>query len=253
MGGVALVAPGGLLLALPLAYWLLTRFILARGRPGEARRWVALRLRPLQGAALAWTLLAVPLLLVLSWALSAVYTGLVPVPPDSFHPFASLDDTPLQRLSIVVMAVSIAPLLEELVFRGLLQYRLERRHGPVRGIALASLLFAVIHLIPWILPLHFALGAFFGWMVYATRSIWAGVILHTANNAAAVLSLREPAPPTLGPTVWAAGPTPEWWTALAVLGLATLAAVWLGRRAREAGHGPAIDAAAHPGALAPQP
>src|SRR5690606_6526057 len=38
------------------------------GEPGAARRWAALRLRPLRGEALTWTIAAIPVVLVLAWA-----------------------------------------------------------------------------------------------------------------------------------------------------------------------------------------
>lgn len=218
----------GLILLLTAAFaW---GFLLRGGRPG--RRAIELRIRPLRGPALRWTLVAVPLFLLFNWSLGELYIRLVPVPPATFNPFAGLMDDPISRLTITVMAVAIAPLLEELVFRGAIQRSLERRWGAARGLLATSLVFATIHFLPWVFPLHFFLGLAFGWAVYATRSIWSGVILHAANNTAAVLGLQlqadEPTEPV--PTLWTTGITVDWWQALAA---AAVTGVLLAAVARE--------------------
>src|SRR5690606_8405476 len=156
-----------------------------------------LRLRPLHGAALTWTLVAIPVLLVLSWALGDVYTRLVPVPPESLNPFEALLSESDGRLLITVFAVGIAPIVEEFTFRGLVQRGHDRRYGAATGIILAAAMFALVLLLPWVFPLHFFLGAAFGFAVWAPRSIWTGVLLHTANNTAAMIGFavsgEEPA------------------------------------------------------------
>jgi len=210
-------------------------YVLRAGRPGERRRWATLRLRPLSPEGVWATLAAVPVLFVLSWALGEVWMRLVPVPPESLVPFRQLTSTPLGSLAVTLFAVAIAPILEEFVFRGLVQHPLERRWGPAPAIALTALVFALGHMLPWVLPLHLLLGLTFGYAVYATRSVWAGVILHAANNSLAALGLDSETP-QVPPTVWKTGPTSALWTALLVLVLASVAAVWVARRLWRAGH-----------------
>lgn len=215
---LAALLPGALLFG-----WFLRGYVLRAGRAGEARRRAELRLRPLGRAALRATLAAVPVLIALSWAVGEVWTRLVPVPPDTLRPFETLTRTPEGRLVVTLFAVAAAPLLEELVFRGLVQGRLERRWGPAPAIALTSVVFALFHALPWVLPIHIVLGLAFGWAVYATRSVWAGVVLHAANNSLAALGMGG-APPRLPPTVWRAGVDADFLTALAVLAASSLLA-----------------------------
>jgi membrane protease YdiL (CAAX protease family) len=223
-------------LALTLAFygWLLWWLVL-RGRAPE-RRWATLRLRELNPGAVRWTLACVPVLLMLSWALGEVYIRIVPVPSTSFNPFALLMGTPHGRLLVTVQAVGIAPVLEEFFFRGFIQHALERRWGAQNGIIAAAALFGVSHMLPWVFPLHFFLGLAFGYAVYATRSIWSGVILHAANNAVAVAGLglqgEEPSPT---PTLWDAGPDAALWVSLAMLVGAGILAVWAAQKLRNAG------------------
>ncbi|MDP9348696.1 MAG: CPBP family intramembrane metalloprotease [Gemmatimonadota bacterium] len=205
-------------------------YVLPRGRS-------SLRLGPLTEDALRATLTAVPVLLVLTWALSAVWTQLIPIPPESLRPFERITRTSGGRLALSLLALASAPLLEELVFRGMVQRPLERRLGPGRGITLTAALFALFHFLPWLLPVHFLLGLAFGYAVWATRSIWAGVILHAANNTAAML-LMGTEPPEAVPTVWETGVTPEFRAAVVILALASGAAVWVARRLRRSGGRP---------------
>ena len=236
--GISVLLASAAVLGLPLYWvlpagallfaWFLSGYVLRSGRPGEARRRAVLRLRPLSGGALWATLCAIPVVLALSLALGEVWTRLVPVPPDTFQPFRTLTGMPSGRLVVTLFALVSAPILEELVFRGLVQRPLERRWGPAPAIAFAAVVFAVFHGLLWVLPIHVFLGLSFGYAVYATRSIWAGVILHAGNNAFAALSLGSEGP-TLPPTIWQTGVTLELWNALAMLGVSSLAAVWVGR------------------------
>ena len=224
----------GLAVILALYAWILWRVVYA----GEApeRRWAAMRLRPLTGAALGWTAAAVPVLLLLSWALGEVYIRLVPVPPDSFNPFGPIMEGSQGRLVLTVFAVGIAPVLEEFFFRGLIQRGLERRFGTGPGIAGAAAIFAFIDVLPWVFPLHVVLGLAFGYAVYATRSIWTGVILHAANNAVAMAGIGfggEEAEST--PTLWQEGAGQEWWISLALLTVTALVAFRIARGMRNAG------------------
>ncbi|MEX2570134.1 MAG: CPBP family intramembrane glutamic endopeptidase [Gemmatimonadota bacterium] len=225
---------------LPIALVLSAAFLwgyLLRPRAGSspARRWATLRLRPLRGDALRWTLLAVPVLLLLSWTLGDVYTRLVAVPPESLNPFEPIMRSPLGRLTLSIFAIAVAPVIEEFLFRGLIQRELERRRGITRGIAIAAALFAMVHLLPWVFPLHFFLGVAFGFAVYATRSIWSAVILHAANNAAAMMGVVFASEVDNVATVWEIGVTVDLvWSATLLLAAIFLAA-WIARKLLEAG------------------
>jgi membrane protease YdiL (CAAX protease family) len=228
---ISLLPPlGALLVLVPFALWYVDALIVRGHDPSQRRRWAMLRLRPLRGEALRWTLVGIPVFAALSWSMGQVYVQLVPVPPEVLNPFEFLTDRPDGRLALTVFAVAFAPIVEELVFRGLLQRPLERRWGAGIGIALAAFAFAAIHLLPWVMPLHFALGLLFGAAVYAARSIWAGVILHAANNSLAVLGFQAAAEYDPIQTVWQSGVTLQFTAALAVLALSAAATLAVGRR-----------------------
>lgn len=214
-------------------------YLLRSPKERKGDRWDMLRLRPLEGPALVWTLASVPLLLALSWSLAQVYVGLVPVPPEAFNPFGDLLGSMEGRLVIILLAVGMAPVIEELFFRGLIQVPLERKYDPARGLLFASALFAAVHFLPWVFPIHLFLGIVFGFVVWATRSIWSGVLLHAANNGVAVIALVAPGAEEVTPTIWAGGPSAEWWVALGVLAGTAALCRPVAYRLLEAGRGAA--------------
>ena len=80
----------------------------------------------------------------------------------------------------------LAPLVEEVVFRGAILRTLLRAFGSHwAAITVSALLFAVVHLNPAQMPHAFLMGLLLGWMYYRTGSILPGVVLHWVNNTVA--------------------------------------------------------------------
>jgi membrane protease YdiL (CAAX protease family) len=238
LGSAVLFLPPlvGAAVGLALALLLVYGYLLRPEDGSHTRRWATLRLRPIHPESRHWTAAAVPTFLLLAWAVGEVYTRLVPIPPESLTPFEAITRTPEGRLAIAVLAIGIAPIVEEFVFRGLIQRTIERRLGTAWGIVGGAALFALVHLLPWVFPLHFFLGLVFGFVVFATRSIWAGVVLHAANNTAAMVGLGvQTEQHEIAPTLWETGATPDLWAALSTLGVTALLSLWLGRRLWETG------------------
>ncbi len=99
-------------------------------------------------------------------------------------------------LWIAITVIVMAPLLEELLFRVLLQGSLEREVSPRWAILLTAAAFACIHpAVDWA-PL-FPLALILGYVYYRRRSFLSVVVLHGLFNAVnllnAVWSLQSPA------------------------------------------------------------
>ena len=89
------------------------------------------------------------------------------------------------RLGYVVIGL-LAPLVEELVFRGaILRSLLRWHHNHWVAIVISALLFALTHVNPAQMPHAFLIGMLLGWMYYRTDSIIPGVVYHWANNSVA--------------------------------------------------------------------
>jgi membrane protease YdiL (CAAX protease family) len=215
-----------------LGVWIVRGYLL--GGRGGARRRALIRPRALSRPVLRWTLVAIPVMIFASWSLGEVWFHLVPVPPDSIQPFDFLTGNLTGKITLAILAVAFAPVIEEFFFRGLLQSTIAKYNGPAAGILLSATAFAAAHFLPWIFPIHFFLGAAFGYAVYVTRSIWPGVILHAANNLAALAGLVESDTPSITPTIWQTGLTRDWWLAVVAFALAIFLLVYTGRRLRDA-------------------
>jgi len=95
-----------------------------------------------------------------------------------------------RRADVLVMgalAVTLAPLCEELVFRGFLQPLLVRSLGAVPGVLLAAIPFGLLHFHEYGNSWRHALiltmaGAAFGWMRQVTGSTKAAALMHAAYN-----------------------------------------------------------------------
>ena len=89
-------------------------------------------------------------------------------------------------LSITIMA----PLVEELLFRGAIQgYLHQKGMKPLHAILIASAIFGIVHMNPIQIPFAFAIGTIFGWLYYRTGSLVPGIVGHFINNSIACIQM----------------------------------------------------------------
>lgn len=103
-------------------------------------------------------------------------------------------DIPLMlRVPLALLVVSIGPLVEELLFRGVLLSSFSRYLGNGWAMVLTAVVFACVHLpdlsfLWYALPNLALLGLVLGWLRIHSGSIWPAVIAHGMNNLLAVVS-----------------------------------------------------------------
>ena len=94
----------------------------------------------------------------------------------------------VEALVVVLYGVSLAPLVEEALFRSALLLPLTRRIGARAGIGLTGVLFGLMHLSdPQAVPPLIVLGVGLGALRLASGSLWPPLVLHISNNLIAVL------------------------------------------------------------------
>lgn len=81
-----------------------------------------------------------------------------------------------------LLFVVIAPLMEELIFRGVMLDGLLRRYRPVTAILVSSVIFGLAHLNPWQFVTAFVLGCFMGWVYLRSGSLAGCVLIHMSAN-----------------------------------------------------------------------
>lgn len=93
----------------------------------------------------------------------------------------------------------VAPIAEEIFFRGLVQRSLVGRLGPVGGVALASFLFGAFHIDPPQALGAGVLGTILGVVTWRTKSLVPAMVAHAFNNALALTASRyaEGGPPEI--------------------------------------------------------
>ena len=123
--------------------------------------------------------------IALNMGLIAPIISLIPMPEFVKEIFAGLlgEYSVYKFLTIVVAA----PVLEELICRGIILDGLLKKYSPIKSILISSVIFGLAHMNPWQFIGAFSLGIFIGWIYYKTKSISFAIIIHAANNLGAFL------------------------------------------------------------------
>ena len=90
-----------------------------------------------------------------------------------------------QGLWMFIALVIAAPVLEELIFRGIMLDGLLRIYSPTKAVIVSSLLFGLIHLNPAQFVGGALVGGFMGWVYVHTRSVMATILIHASFNLTA--------------------------------------------------------------------
>ncbi len=99
-------------------------------------------------------------------------------------------DPPTLPVVILLLAgVVVAPIVEELIFRGFLMRQLTELVGPVGGVVMSSVIFGAVHLgsIPLVLVVpYMMLGGVLGAVAWYADSLRPAMAIHTTQNALAM-------------------------------------------------------------------
>ena len=97
-------------------------------------------------------------------------------------------DSTLGYVFLFLAVVIVAPIGEEIVFRGFLQKFLEKHwEDTTKAVLVTSLFFAMIHFNPfWAIQIYL-LGVILGFLSWKTKSVVPSILLHIANNGSAFI------------------------------------------------------------------
>jgi len=95
---------------------------------------------------------------------------------------------------LAIAALGVVPALcEEMFFRGLMLNAYERRLKWAPAVVVVGVMFALYHILLITIPSIIILGIMITFVVYRTRSIWAGVLYHFVHNFLSVcLAYAQP-------------------------------------------------------------
>lgn len=129
-------------------------------------------------------LVATVLALGLAWAWMQLIHRAFPNQPED--PLDSLRQNLGVPAALLVVAATPA-VLEEIIFRGLLQGRLMALLGVGQGLLVTAAAFAICHTAPPVLLVHISLGLYLGWLRHRSDSLLPGMLMHFLYNGTLVL------------------------------------------------------------------
>ena len=171
----------GLIYNLAIAGLFVWWFVLRGGPEADYRRATFRLNAPPTQALRRLPFVAIALVLIV-FASLVVVPKVIPFPADKGDPLEAYLQLPFGLITVLSLASIVVPLVEEFLFRGWVQSRLERKLSPALAIVIAATIFGVVHFQVFGLPVRIIFGMTAGYYAWATRSIWPGVLLHAVYN-----------------------------------------------------------------------
>jgi membrane protease YdiL (CAAX protease family) len=132
---------------------------------------------------------AVPALMGVMFAWAVILKSLGQEPKS--QPVVQLLSEPQPAVLFVAsaaLAIGVAPILEEIIFRGFLMNTLVNRVGPVTGIVGSAAFFGALHGWPACVPIFFV-GLLLGLVYWKTGSLWVNIGCHAAFNTVSLVGI----------------------------------------------------------------
>ncbi len=97
--------------------------------------------------------------------------------------------TPTDLVLLLILVAVIAPIAEELLFRGMLYPVLRRSGGVTLAIILSALLFGLAHVVPVLIPGLFFVGLILAWVRERSGSVIPGMLIHALQNGIIIIAI----------------------------------------------------------------
>ena len=88
-----------------------------------------------------------------------------------------------------VVGAVIAPIVEELFFRGFLFQGFRQKYGWLPALLLSSAIFGAAHLDPVSLIPTFLLGCVLAYIYHQSNSVWPGIVFHAVINTLSLIAV----------------------------------------------------------------
>lgn len=130
-------------------------------------------------------LLLIPALILLNWTLLSVLVSLFPLSRQEQSMFEQMASNSVA--SIVTMCI-LAPVLEEMLFRGIILRSFLLQYSRANAIFGSAVLFGLAHLNIYQFVVGLLVGIFLAWLYERARSLWPCILCHAAYNSAVALN-----------------------------------------------------------------
>ncbi len=129
--------------------------------------------------------------IILLGTIVVLATGIVIEPLLETFPNKYIDQLSAQMGAggwMMVTSIVVAPVMEETLFRGIVQHSLTRKYGAWRGLLIASAVFGIVHFNPQQVVNAFMVGLILGYIYYRTEALLPVILIHCINNAISYFS-----------------------------------------------------------------
>jgi uncharacterized protein len=145
-------------------------------------------LRPFKSSAFGWIFVALVTYLILT----SIYTVLVDPPSEQLPSgLENADQNLLVAIATGMLLIVVAPLAEEIFFRGFLYQAFRNSFGVLPGALLSAVIFGAIHFEFFKLVQLAILGVILALLFEKTQSLWSPIMLHALNNSLAFAYLMS--------------------------------------------------------------
>ena len=123
-------------------------------------------------------------------------TSLIPISGPVFGEWYKIFSEQMESISddtftVFLLVSFFAPIIEEILFRGIIQKGLINKGvKPQTAIIVSALVFGLVHFNPWQFIGAFLLGLILGVVYFKTKSLLMPILLHFFNNTIAVILLK---------------------------------------------------------------
>ncbi len=114
---------------------------------------------------------------------------MIPAPVWFWEMFNKIFDSDYGWWGAFFKVAVVAPIVEELIFRGIILQGLRRNYNAFVAVFMSALLFSLYHLNPWQMPATFILGLLLGWIMIRANNIILSILGHSINNLLVLLSI----------------------------------------------------------------
>ncbi|GET25949.1 hypothetical protein NT017_22780 [Prolixibacter sp. NT017] len=176
-----LLASLSLLLAYGLSFFIVARLGMKRIRKFDKPEYrLKFNMEPYQ------VLLVVGLMAIAASTLISAVTDLLPE-SDWFNDYMSQLAQP-NVFAFLTMVVA-APVLEEILFRGVILEGLLKNYSPAKAIIWSAVIFGVAHMNMWQTTSAILAGLLLGWIYWKSKSIIPGMVIHFVNNLVGYIAM----------------------------------------------------------------
>jgi len=118
-----------------------------------------------------------------------VVNNFLPAPQWFWELFNKIFESDYGVYGAILKVAIMAPIIEEMIFRGVIMHGLMRNYSKFTAVFVSALLFALFHLNPWQFPATFILGLVLGILMLRTRNIYLCILGHATNNGLVLISM----------------------------------------------------------------